>query len=308
MLPESAAFAHALAQFPEAGRRLLIDVAAPTGFGGRIAKSDVVLLRRLTGHDEDELLRALLPLARSYARAPVSNFAVGAAALGESGAIHLGANLEFAGASLWNSVHAEQSAIMRAWSAGERGIVAIATSETPCGLCRQFMTELGPAEKLRVIGTRRTYTLAELLPDSFGPANLGARGFLFDAPKRLLALEHASEDPLVIASFQACARSYAPYSGTEAAVGLRLRSGALITGRYAESAAHNPSLSPLAAALSSRVIEGLERDEIIGATLVAVGSAHVDHAAPARALLNIVAPGVRLLLRSARVDRDAAIA
>jgi hypothetical protein len=80
---------------------------------------------------------------------------------------------------------------------------------------------------------------------------------------------------------------------------LKLRSGTLVSGSYAESAAHNPSIAPLAMALSQRVFLGLEGDEIVSATLVAIGHAMVDHTAPARTLLTAVAPGVRLHLRAA---------
>ena len=68
----------------------------------------------------------------------------------------------------------------------------------------------------------------------------------------------------------------------------------------AESVAHNPSLAPLAMALSRRVFAGLEADEIAAATLVAVGHAQIDHTAQARTLLAAVAPGVRLHLRAAQ--------
>jgi len=104
----------------------------------------------------------------------------------------------------------------------------------------------------------------------------------------------SSRDALAAAS-----ASYAPYSGVRAGVALQLRSGAVVAGRYAESAAHNPSLAPLAMALSARVLDGREDDEIAGAVLAATGSALIDHAAPARTLLAVAAPGVRLHLREA---------
>jgi len=149
-----------------------------------------------------------------------------------------------------------------------------------------------------VAGAPRT-SLAALLPDAFAPAALGRAAGLLATPTRRLALDHPDDDELVAAALAAAQRSYAPYTATEAGVALRLRSGAIVTGSYAESAAYNPGLPPLQMALSRRVFEGREGDEIVAAVLVAVGHAQIDHAGVARPLLTAVAPGVRLQLRSA---------
>ena len=54
---------------------------------------------------------------------------VGAVALGLSGALYAGANLEFLGQSLSLSVHAEQAAVYNAWVHGEAGVSAQYESE-----------------------------------------------------------------------------------------------------------------------------------------------------------------------------------
>jgi cytidine deaminase len=67
-------------------------------------------------------------------------------------------------------------------SAGARRIGAVvvttgaARPTPPCGQCRQFLYEFGPG--MVVIsegrdGTRRRWRLGELLPDAFGPDDLG---------------------------------------------------------------------------------------------------------------------------------------
>src|ERR1700750_2683197 len=83
--------------------------------------------------DVGPLMIALLPYAAAYARVPVSNYTVGAVALGmPNGApipnIYLGANFEFTGEALSFTVHAEQSASANAWLHGEQGIQALAIS------------------------------------------------------------------------------------------------------------------------------------------------------------------------------------
>lgn len=78
-------------------------------------------------------------------------------ALGSSGAIYVGVNLEFPKAQLNNSVHAEQFLIVNALQHGEQGLELMAISEAPCGHCRQFFTELACANKVRICGNLMHY-------------------------------------------------------------------------------------------------------------------------------------------------------
>ena len=68
-----------------------------------------------------------------------------AVALGASGRIFFGVNLEFARLPLYNSVHAEQFLVVNALHHGERELRKLAVSEAPCGHCRQFYSELSCA-------------------------------------------------------------------------------------------------------------------------------------------------------------------
>ena len=57
---------------------------------------------------------ALLPVAACYSHTPISEFHVGAIAIGESGDFYFGANQEFQGSNMAQTIHAEQSAISHA--------------------------------------------------------------------------------------------------------------------------------------------------------------------------------------------------
>jgi cytidine deaminase len=59
-----------------------------------------------------------------------------------SGNLYFGANMEFPGTTLQQTLHAEQSAVSHAWLRGEKQLTAITVNYTPCGHCRQFMNEL----------------------------------------------------------------------------------------------------------------------------------------------------------------------
>ncbi len=78
------------------------------------------------------------------AYSPYSSVKVGAALLCENGRIFTGCNVE--NSSYGATVCAERAAVCAAVSAGERNFTAIAISAnipdiTPCGICRQFISE-----------------------------------------------------------------------------------------------------------------------------------------------------------------------
>src|SRR5204863_2426314 len=161
----------------------------------------------------DEQMLRMLAEAKSRAHPPISNFFVGAIALGASGALYPGANFEVPGNPLNQTVHAEQSAVANAFSKREKGLVALAVTHAPCGHCRQFLNEINGASGLRiVIQGQPARTLAELLPASFGPQDLGNTTGMLDSAPAQLRLASDSEDELSRAALQAASRAYAPYS------------------------------------------------------------------------------------------------
>lgn len=119
---------------------------------------------------------------RKYSYTPYSHFRVGAALLGKNGHIYTGCNIENAAYPV--SVCAERTAIFKAVSEGIYDFAAIAivggeeNAESlelcpPCGSCRQVMREFC-APDFEIILARSTediytYTLEQLLPESFGP-------------------------------------------------------------------------------------------------------------------------------------------
>ena len=127
--------------------------------------------------------------ARKFSYAPYSGYNVGAALLCDDGSIVTGSNIE--NASYGATVCAERCAVFNAVSRGMRRFKAIAitggaASEKdvlsdyayPCGVCRQVLREFCDPASFVVIVARseddyKLYTLDELLPDSFGPDNLG---------------------------------------------------------------------------------------------------------------------------------------
>ena len=254
----------------------------------------------------EELALDLLPWAQSYARPHISNFPVGAIALGRSGALYAGANIEFAGESLSWSVHAEQAAVYNAWVHGEAGVTLIASTATPCGFCRQFLNELRDARDLRVCvrGGGRA-TLAELLPAAFGPNDLGSGSRLMETAPRSLNMVPPDTgcNPVSVAAMAAARAAYAPYSGTYAGVGLRTADGTIVEGRYAENAAFNPTLSPMQGAMIMLALAGRFEAVIEEASLVEAAERGIrspdrfaaSQRASTKAILSSIAPRASLV-------------
>lgn len=122
--------------------------------------------------------------ARDMAYAPYSHYKVGAALLGKSGKVYTGCNVENASYTPTNC--AERTAFFKAVSEGEIEFTAIAIvggkegeelskNCTPCGVCRQVMTEFCDKSFKVVLGTPddfKVYTLDEVMPLSFTSTEL----------------------------------------------------------------------------------------------------------------------------------------
>lgn len=122
--------------------------------------------------------------AREMAYAPYSHYKVGAALLAKSGKIYTGCNVENASFTPTNC--AERTAFFKAISEGDRefemiAIVAGKDGEglskncTPCGVCRQVMTEFCDKDFKIILGTPddfKVLTLEEIMPYSFSATEL----------------------------------------------------------------------------------------------------------------------------------------
>ena len=112
--------------------------------------------------------------AQGAAYAPYSRFRVGAAVQSRDGRVFIGANVENASYGL--TICAERAAVCSAIAAGHKKIVAVAVAtaggHSPCGACRQVLSEFGPAMEVLLVDTDnpanvRTTSLDKLLPEQF---------------------------------------------------------------------------------------------------------------------------------------------
>jgi len=249
------------------------DVESACQSSGGYVPAAVVERIVASGVPLEQLMLDLIPRAKKFAIPMISNFFVGAVAHGVSGNLYFGANYEFPGQALSFTVHGEQAATMHAISFNETGIDLLAVSAAPCGYCRQFLNELTSAPTLQIILPNTPATsLTSLLPNAFGPIDLGVTAALMSPQSHGMTLD--SPDDLTNAALKAANASYAPYSASYAGVGLKTSDGSIFTGGVAENAAFNPSMSPLEAAIVTLTINGRKKyGDIVDAVLVqAAGS------------------------------------
>ena len=259
------------------------DIATITENGGVLSAEKCARICSRLSIDIKTLMIRLLPLAESYSKPPISSYKVGAIALClekvdadnsdvDSVSLYFGANFEYEFESLSHSLHAEQSAISNAWLHDQNNIVAVAVTAPPCGHCRQFLYELADAGSFEILmpasaaselfsmatdkSEYASIELSLLLPAAFGPDDLGSTQHLLDPASETnqLTLQQSNNDELVTLALRAADSSYAPYTLNFAGCALELNNGKLLSGRYAENAAHNPSLDPISAVLSQAVL------------------------------------------------------
>jgi cytidine deaminase len=116
--------------------------------------------------------------ARKFAYAPYSHYAVGAALLTESGKVFIGVNVE--NAAYPTGMCAERSAVFNAVSHGEIRFLAmvVATSNggSPCGSCRQVLSEFGLSTIVFQVDERGEVlsqcSVGDLLPGAFKASDL----------------------------------------------------------------------------------------------------------------------------------------
>jgi cytidine deaminase len=208
---------------------------------------------------------------------------VGVVAIGESGALYCGVNLEFPPLPInGDTVHGEQCAAVLAFLSGERRLRAMVTGGGyPCGHCRQFLCELAGVGSVDFLSARdRTlcHRMDELLPGGFYPGFVsqapthtpqGTTLFGEDEQQQALAMAVSDEvllarlirrgdssteltpRPLLMAAARACLTSHAPYTRCLSGIALQLTSGEVVAGCSLENVAFNPGMPPMQVALIS---------------------------------------------------------
>lgn len=124
-----------------------------------------------------ELVETALQV-RNKAYAPYSGYPVGAALRTRTGKVFTGVNVE--NAAFPSSMCAERAAVFSAVTSGEQEFdtIAVVTRNggTPCGACRQVLSEFGTDISVLIVDqdrkVHRVITLGELLPGGFSGKDL----------------------------------------------------------------------------------------------------------------------------------------
>lgn len=290
-----------------------------------ISSSQAQSLAKSQNKTLPDLLPSLVSQAQDLARPPISKFHVGTVGLSSDGRVFFGANIEFPGLPLHHSIHAEQFLITNvALHGGGPKLLYMAVSAAPCGHCRQFLQELRDVAHTMIMitnggsnGDDGYRPIGDILPHPFGPFDL------LDQEMPLVLEEHKNDiffkeecvntenlrnltngylelakknDGFLKSEALAAARgSHAPYSGCPSGVALMDCDGNVYKGSYMESAAYNPSMMPVQAALVAYIVGGgggYER--IVAAVLVEKEGVMVRQEDTARLLLKHISPKCEL--------------
>lgn len=288
-----------------------------------ISADEAESMAKSSGLSIPQLLPTLVKSAQKLARPPTSNYHVAAVGLSSDGRIFIGVNLEFPGVPLHHSVHAEQFLVTNHAFHNSPRLLYIAVSSAPCavssapcGHCRQFLQELRGAGDIQILITSEMTQVAQedviykpllsLLPNPFGPCDLldQETPLILENHKNGLCLVEnkclengVAQDceKLKSLALEAANASHAPYSGCPSGVALMDVNGKFFKGCYMESAAYNPSLGPVQAALVAFVASGGGGyGEIVAAVVVEKEEAVVRQEDTARLLLKMVSPNCDL--------------
>lgn len=126
-----------------------------------------------------DTLRDAARAASEKAYVPYSNFPVGAAALVDDGRVVTGCNVENASYGL--TLCAECGLVSELIAGGGGQLVSFTCVDgngdilMPCGRCRQLLYEHGGSDLVLHTGAGLR-TMNEILPDAFGPEDLGKSG------------------------------------------------------------------------------------------------------------------------------------
>lgn len=134
---------------------------------------------RLTEEEKGKLIQKAQQI-RQNAYAPYSGYQVGAALLTKAGNVYTGANVE--NAAYPATMCAERVALFSAVAAGERAfealVVATRNGGTPCGSCRQALSEFGLDTQVILVAEggeiKQETTVGDLLPGAFRSGDLEA--------------------------------------------------------------------------------------------------------------------------------------
>ncbi len=251
----------------------------------------------------------LLEQAAEFSHPPVSHYKACAVVIGTSGKAYLGSNFEVKRGVYADSIHAEQFAFTLAKLAGETGIKALVVSAEPCGHCRQFMMEAGfrqlpiyfqdsPNKPDGAIQWKHA-TLETLLPSPFTLAGEGVNIYTHkSSPKQRIGKTSltARQQKLVDKALEAAAKSYHPITkNTWAGLALEMRNGQIVAGFPVESAAFNPTMTPLQVALVDMISQGLDPRDITRAVLIEPAQPDFSFKDVTQSTLKKLAPQVRLL-------------
>ncbi len=152
-----------------------------------------------------------------------------------------------------------------AWQLGAKELALLVINYPPCGHCRQFINEVNLADNFQIqLPNSEPKPLTYYLPEDFSPKDLGIAERILSKNTPVFDKNLTLEEVAKLAHDN----SHAPYSGNKNGIALLYDNDEIVSGRYAENCAFNPTLPALQVALNSRRLQGKNWQNIKKAIMV----------------------------------------
>ena len=247
----------------------------------------------------------LMERAKTFSVPQVSGRQIGVVAVGQSGRVYLGTNIEIKGSAPSDVVHGEAFAVTLAKAYGEKGLKHMILSAPGCGSCRQIMREGGSDDTqvyFKSFDGKQAYqlTLGQMLPHPFSYAN--ATMNMYSPPNLELMKGYrrfAQPNPLTQRAADLAEGSYLNKAGKRwAGLAITLKppytTHGIMGGNVTTISGPNPTITPMQEVLIKLAAQKIPFNAIDKATMAEPADAEYSFIPQARLLMGLVAPQAKL--------------
>ena len=247
----------------------------------------------------------LMEHAKTFSVPQVSGRQIGVVAIGESGRVYLGTNIEIKGSAPSDVVHGEVFAVTLAKAYGEKGLKHMILSAPGCGSCRQVMREGGSEDTqvyFKAFDGKQAYqlSLGQMLPHPFSYATATMNMY---TPPNLELMKgyrrYAQPNTLTHRASDLAEASYLNKAGKRwAGLAITLKppynTHGILGGNVTTISGPNPTISPMQEVMIKLAAQKIPFTAIDKATMAEPSDAEYSFIPQARLLLGLIAPQTKL--------------
>jgi cytidine deaminase len=247
----------------------------------------------------------LMERAKTFSVPQVSGRQIGVVAVGQSGRVYLGTNIEIKGSAPSDVVHGEVFAVTLAKAYGEKGLKHMILSAPGCGPCRQVMREGGDGNTqvyFKTFDGKQAYqlTLDQMLPHPFSYANATLNMYappdlgLMNGYQRYKAPNHLTHTATDLAGASYLNKPGKRWAGLAITLKPPYNSHGTIGGNVTTISGPNSTITPIQEVMIKLASQQIPFTAIDKATMAQPADAEYSFIPQARLLLSLIAPQAKL--------------